>query len=59
MGQTEQVYKWEVDGLRRRLESLEERLDNQSQARFRAWTTFLWMFYAAGLTGMLVAAALS
>lgn len=53
----EQVYKWEVDELRRRLGSVEKRLDRRDQERFRNTMLLLWVGWVAVIAGIVVLAA--
>jgi hypothetical protein len=59
MRTTEQVYRWEVDGLARRLEALEDRLRRRDQDRLQALALGFWMLWAAAISAMVMAAALT
>jgi len=59
MRATEQVYKWEVDGLARRLEALEERLRRRDEDRLQNMALVFWMLWAAAMSAMVTASALT
>jgi hypothetical protein len=59
MRMTDQVYRWEVDEVARRLKSVEERLNRRDQERFRNAMLALWILWAAVVAGLVVLAALN
>jgi hypothetical protein len=63
---TEHAQGWEVDGLGRRVDALEERLDRRDrerlerqQNRFNGLMLLFWLVWAAAMGGMVVLAAQS
>jgi hypothetical protein len=54
-----QAHRWEVDGLDRRLKSVEQRLNQRDMDRFRNAMLLFWIVWVAVLAGMVVLAAQS
>ncbi len=51
--------QWEVDGLARRLDALEKRLDRRDRERLENGMLLFWIVWAAVIGGMVVLAAQS
>jgi hypothetical protein len=59
MRTTEHAYGWEVNGLARRLDALEERLNRRDRERLQNAVLVFWTLWGVAIGAMVVLAALN